>query len=186
MTGTPMESAPWLLLIYTVPSQPSRKRATVWRALKKAGAVYLRDGVCVLPTREDTAAAFRTIAATITEFGGQATLIEKVELDPERAAIVQEQARAARAEEYREIMREAEGFLAHVEREREHREFTFAELEEIEADLGKLKRWAEQVRARDHFEATDAQSVGEMLAHCDAAVAAFLEDAYDNDVETGT
>ncbi len=39
MTGTPMESAestPWLLLIYTVPSQPSRKRATVWRALMPA------------------------------------------------------------------------------------------------------------------------------------------------------
>ena len=34
----------WLLLIYTVPSQPSRKRAAVWRDVKKAGAVYLRDG----------------------------------------------------------------------------------------------------------------------------------------------
>lgn len=185
MTDEPMESATWLLLIYTVPSEPSRKRATVWRELKKAGAVYLRDGVCVLPTRPATTAVFRAIAATITEFGGQATLVENVEFDPERAVAIQAQARAARAEEYREIMREAEGFLAHAEREREHREFTFAELEEIEEDLGKLKRWIEQVDDRDHFGADEAQSVAPLLERCDAAVASFLEEAYGNDEEAG-
>src|SRR5438309_7457883 len=46
-------SVEWLLLIYTLPSQPSRKRAYVWRELKKVGAVYLRDGVAILPRRPD-------------------------------------------------------------------------------------------------------------------------------------
>ena len=39
----------WLVLIYTLPPEPTRKRAFVWRELKKIGAVYLRDGVCLLP-----------------------------------------------------------------------------------------------------------------------------------------
>ena len=45
---------PWLLLIYTVPAEPSRKRAAIWRELKKVGAPYLRDGVCILPERPET------------------------------------------------------------------------------------------------------------------------------------
>ena len=49
----------WLLLVYTVPAEPSRLRAAVWRDLKKAGAVYLRDGVCVLPERDETLHALR-------------------------------------------------------------------------------------------------------------------------------
>ena len=46
----------WLLLIYTVPAEPTRKRAFIWRELKKVGAPYLRDGVCILPERPDTLA----------------------------------------------------------------------------------------------------------------------------------
>ena len=77
--------AAWRLLIYTVPSTPSRKRAFIWRELKKAGAVYLRDGVCALPDREDTATATARIAAKIEEFGGEPTVIGGAELDGKRA-----------------------------------------------------------------------------------------------------
>lgn len=170
--------AAWLLLIYTVPSDPSRLRAAVWRDLKKAGAVYLRDGVAVLPDLAPARVIFREVAAKITEFGGQATLVADARLESERADALIAQAKTGRAEEYGEIAREAERFLAHVAREREHRELTFAEVEEIEEDLGKLRRWADQVRARDHFGAVDASGLDETLARCEAALASFLEAAY--------
>jgi hypothetical protein len=168
-------SGTWLLLIYTVPAEPSRKRAFVWREVKKVGAVYLRDGVCVLPEQEATRGAFRAIAAKIHEFGGQATLVEGARLDADRAEAVISQSRAARAEEYGEVMREAERFLAHVRRETEHREFTFAELEELEADLGKLRRWYAQVRARDYFGAEPGDGVEALLRQCEEELGAFLE-----------
>src|SRR5919198_2962570 len=98
----------WLLLIYTVPAEPSRKRAFVWREVKKVGAVYLRDGVCILPDRADTAAAMRAIADKVEQFGGQAVVVQAARLDPARVESVIAQSRAARAEEYREIAREAE------------------------------------------------------------------------------
>src|SRR4051812_23080494 len=120
----------WILLIYTVPSEPSRKRAFIWRELKKIGAVYLRDGVCALPERETTAVACRQIAAKVEEFGGEATLVEGAQLDERRTEALTVAARAARTAEYREVARECEQFLAHVQRETEHRAFTFAELEE--------------------------------------------------------
>ena len=168
----------WLLLIYTVPAEPSRKRAFVWRELKKAGAVYLRDGVCALPEREAALAAFRAIAARVEEFGGQAILVRGARLEHEPAEKVTAQLRAARAEEYADVAREAERLLEHVRRETEHREFTFAELEELEADLGKLRRWLDQIRARDYFGAEAADRVDELLGRCEAELGSFLEEAF--------
>jgi hypothetical protein len=167
----------WLLLIYVVPSDPSRKRAHIWRELKKVGAVYLRDGVCALPERAETTAAFRRIAAKVEEFGGEATLVEAAHLDPKRADVLTSSSRTARADEYRELVGEADGFLAHVRRETEHREFTFAEIEELEEDLGKLTRWTAQVRARDYFGGADAERVAALLTQCEEELATFMETA---------
>src|SRR5215467_6529745 len=97
-----MES-PWLLLIYTVPAEPSRKRAYVWREVKKVGAIYLRDGVCILPERPATLVAVEAIAARIREFEGQATLVTGASLDSDRDEAVVAQFKGARSEEYTEI-----------------------------------------------------------------------------------
>lgn len=174
----------WVLLIYTVPVAPSRKRAAIWRALKQAGAVYLRDGVCALPQREDTAATLRAIAAKVEEFAGQATLVEPARLAAARAEAIVEQARRERAAEYADLAREAEGFLEHVRREAGHRAFTFREVEELAGDLEKLRRWVGQVRARDYFGGAEAGPVDELLARCDEALAAFLEEASQRDETT--
>ena len=170
--------ATWTLLIYTIPSEPSRLRAAVWREVKKAGAVYLRDGVCALPEGPETTAALRAIAERVRASNGQVTLVEGARLDEERAAAVVAEANATRAEEYREIAREAERFLAHTAREREHRLLMEAELAVLEADLGKLRRWFEQVGARDHFGATGAEGAATLLARCDEALADALDDVF--------
>jgi hypothetical protein len=175
---------PWLLLIYTVPAEPSRKRAAIWRDVKKVGAVYLRDGVCALPERPETITAIRAIAAKVDDFEGQATLVEAARLDAARAAWIVDQSRTARAAEYADIAREAEQLLAHVTRETEHREFTFGELEELEADLGKIKRWTEQVQARDYFGDGPGARLVELLEECDRALGAFLEETASRAPET--
>ena len=175
---------PWLLLIYTVPADPSRKRAFIWREVKKIGAVYLRDGVCVLPERAETLAAVGAIAGKVLEFEGQATIVTCARLEAARAEAVVAQFRAARAVEYAEIGREAERLLEHVARETEHREFTYVELEELEADLAKLKRWNSQIQARDYVpDGADTQAL-ELLGQCDRALALFLEQAAAREVHS--
>ena|SRR5438874_5276322 len=167
----------WLLLIYTVPAAPSRKRAAIWRGVKRLGAVYLRDGVCILPEQPDTLGALRSLAGQVEAFGGQATLGQSVMLDAPRVEAVVAQFQAARADEYAEVAREAEQLLAHLARETEHRDFSYAELEEIEQDLVKLKRWTDQVRARDYFGPGLDSNVHELFARCDAALETFVEAA---------
>jgi len=176
--------SPWLLLIYTVPSDPSRKRAYIWREVKKAGAAYLRDGVCILPERPETLAMTRTIGSKVEEFGGSVTVVRSALLEPARAEAVVAEFRAARADEYAEIAREAERLLEHVARETEHREFTYAELEELEADLSKLKRWCNQIRTRDYFPDGSESRARQLLRQCDRALATFLEQAADREVPT--
>jgi hypothetical protein len=174
----------WLLLIYTVPAQPSRKRAAVWREVKKAGAIYLRDGVCVLPERPTHTRAFEDIAAKVNELGGQATVVRSGRLDGERADAVISEAAAARADEYDDILREVERFRAHVRREREHRDFTFGEVQELEADLSKLQRWSAQVRERDFVGVDKATEVATALADCEEELATFADAAYEQEERT--
>jgi hypothetical protein len=167
----------WLLLIYTVPAEPSRKRAFIWRELKKVGAPYLRDGVCILPERPGTRELVRAIAAKVEEFGGEATLVSGARLEASRSTALVEQFRSARAAEYREIAVEAGRLLEHVARERAHREFTYAELEELETDLAKLRRWTDQVVARDYFGDGPPQDLQDVLDRCERALEDFLETA---------
>jgi hypothetical protein len=181
----PTAAVTWMLLIYTLPSEPSRLRATVWRELKKVGAVYLRDGVAVLPDRDETRAAFRAIEGKIAELGGQVTLVEGAVIDAEREATIISQANGGREEEYAELASEAERFLDHIAHEREHRELRFAELAELEADLGKLTRWLAQIRNRDHFGAAGADRADALLAQGDAALVTFLEESYASTGEDG-
>ncbi|MEZ4503176.1 MAG: Chromate resistance protein ChrB [Dehalococcoidia bacterium] len=171
----------WLLLIYTIPAQPSRKRATVWREVKKAGAIYLRDGVCILPERPPQLRAFEEIAAKVFELGGRATLVRSALVDGERAEAVIAEAAAARDAEYEDILREIDRFRAHLQREREHREFTFGELQELEADVGKLQRWSAQVQGRDFTAVGKAAEVDEALARCEAELAAFADETYEQE-----
>jgi hypothetical protein len=166
----------WLLLIYTVPAEPSRKRAFIWREVKKVGAVYLRDGVCAVPDEPETATALRAIAAKVEEFEGEATLVEGARLDPIRVDRLVAQSRAARTEEYADIAQQAGRLLEHVARETEHREFTYAELQELEADLSKINRWLEQVRGRDYFRAGPDANLQSLLDQCEHAMGAFLEE----------
>jgi hypothetical protein len=172
----------WTILIYTVPAAPSRKRAFIWRELKKVGAVYLRDGVCVLPLREGTTEHLRAIAARVEAFDGQATLVEAARLEAHRAAAVVVRSRADRATEYATIVDEAAGLLAHIRRETAHRAFTLDEVGGLGADLEKLRRWTGQVRARDYFGGAGAERVADLLARGDEALGTLRAAAHHDEL----
>lgn len=156
----------WLLLIYSVPSQPTGKRAAVWRDLKARGAVYLRDGVAVLPERAETSVAFRAIADRIVGFDGEATVIAGARLESERAEALMARLRTERMEEYGELVEDAARLHTHIEAERAHRVLPPTELKVLREDLGKLRQWRERIRARDYFGADNVSNVDAVLDRC--------------------
>src|SRR5690348_14912690 len=64
----------WLLLHYTLPTNPSARRVYVWRKLKRLGAVLLNESIWVLPDTSRTAEQLQWLAAEIQEMKGNAYL----------------------------------------------------------------------------------------------------------------
>jgi hypothetical protein len=156
----------WLILVYTLPPEPTRKRAFVWRELKKAGAVYLRDGVCVLPDQPATRQAMQALVDRVRGFDGQATLVETGRMDELTATEVARQSVAARGAEYAALRESSREFLNHMRRELRHREFSTSEAEALMEDLRKLRRWFEQIGARDYFHSDTAAEAHAALTEC--------------------
>jgi hypothetical protein len=65
----------WIILIATQPTGNAAVRMRVWREVRSRGAAILRDGVYLLPSRPELAAAFSTLAAAVESAGGSAHVL---------------------------------------------------------------------------------------------------------------
>ena len=120
----------WLLLLYRVPPEPTANRVSVWRKLKRLGAILLHDAVWVLPPSPRTVEEFRWLAAEIRERGGDAMLWEASPcLDGHDEELA------------RQFLAQVDGLYADI----------LAELERPDADLAALSRRYQQARLQDHL-----------------------------------
>lgn len=168
----------WLLLIYRVPQEPPGRRTYVWRQLKQLGALYLQQAAAILPERPELRAALEALAAHIREFGGEASLLETTSPSPEWELDLIQRFNQTRDAEYREVIENVERFEDEIHRESRKGKFTFAELEDIEADWEKLQRWYERVRARDFFGAPGGASAAQALERGRVALETFTAQVY--------
>jgi hypothetical protein len=90
---------------------------------------------------------------------------------------------AARNEEYTELLEQCEDFLKELEKETARRNFSFAEIEENETDLEKLKNWRRMIVARDFFGAGLAQKGLDALGKCEAEFEAFCAKVYESSTD---
>jgi hypothetical protein len=175
---TPLDLRPvqWILLLYRIPSEPTRLRAGVWRKIKGLGAIYLQNSVAALPASPSAERAFRALRAEIGEMGGSAYVFDSAVLAGQAHLV--EVWNAARDDEYEEILDRCEDFLRQVRKEYDANHFTYAELEENDVDLVKLKGWLDKVRARDVLGAKgfDAANLG--IERCEQALEEYAARVY--------
>lgn len=165
------------MLVYKLPSEPTRYRASVWRKLKSAGAVYLQNGVAALPDDPGAERVMRGVVHEIREIGGITHLLRGEVVGDE--GLLVEAFGAARDDEYAEVLTKCRDFHAELEKEREARKFTFAELEENEEDLAKLEGWFGRVRARDRLGAPLLGQAEEAVRGCREDLEAFAVSVYE-------
>lgn len=165
--------ADWLLLIYRIPPEPSKNRVAVWREVKKLGAAYLQNGVCLLPADPASEAAFGRLVQRVAELGGEATLFRAVSPGPEQEAALVAEFHRLRDQEYAELLEQGAHFLTEIAKETRAGKFTFGEMEEIEEDLEKLDRWLEKIATRDRFQAPGRAQAEARLAECREAYEEF-------------
>lgn len=177
-------TSPWLLLIYRVPSDSSRARVTVWRQLKRLGALYVQQAVCVLPDRDELRRNLAKIRERIGELGGSSIFLVLNEVPEEAREQFVAGFRAQSAKEYAEIVEECDTkFVKEIEFERFRGNFTFEEAEEIRQDLEKLRRWLRKVEARDWLAAEGRGLARQKVAECERLLEHFEADVYEKTVD---
>ncbi len=175
-------SSGWLLLIYRVPSEPSRLRATVWRRIKSLGAIYLQSSVAALPASLAAERALRKLRSEILDMSGSAVLLSCTVLAGEQD--VRSAFQSARDDEYEEIVDKCQDFLAGLRKEYAENHFSYAELEENEVDLVKLRTWLDRVRQRDVFGASGREGALNSLAECEEQLEAYAARVYAEEAES--
>lgn len=166
----------WLLLIYRVPSEPTRLRAAVWRRLKGLGAVYLQNSVAALPAGTASERALHKLRHEILEMSGSAVLMSSTALLGQ--AEIEAAFQTARDDEYEEIVDKCQDFLAGIDKEFTGEHFSFAELEENEVDHQKLVNWLAKVVARDTFGAPGRAGAQTALAACEQSLERYAARVY--------
>lgn len=170
----------WLILVYRVPSEPTRLRGAVWRKLRNLGAVYMQNSAAAIPRTVSTERTMRALRKEIVEsMSGKAFLINSssVASDADLRAMFNE----ARNDEYDEILDKCKDFHTGIDKEIREEHYTYGELEENEEDLNKLRGWYEKVKTRDVLGAAKAQEVVAALAECAEKLEAFASAVYEAD-----
>ena len=174
-----MTELKWLLLTYKVPADPPAKRVALWRRLKGMGAIYLQNGVCLLPKTDDHARRLKMLEHDIAEIGGESVLLETIALDQSQKDKVIARFKADRDEQYREFLGRCAGFEAEIAKEFAIRKFTYAELEEEDIDLKKLQGWLEKIKKLDFYGATLAAEAEERLNACEGLLESYARRVYE-------
>src|SRR5438128_5619786 len=177
-----MPTTSWLVLVYRVPSEPASKRVAIWRDLKRLGALYLQQCVCLVPRTEAVTAAVDRVHSKIVDDGGEALCLEIPQLRPADETKIIDAFRALRDKEYDELIEECETkFVKEIEFERFRQNYTFEEAEEIEQDLEKIRRWFTRIVERDWFAAPRRAPAETWIDQCQVLLDAFEHDVYARD-----
>jgi Protein ChrB, N-terminal len=169
----------WLLLTYKVPPEPASKRMALWRKIKGLGAVYLQNGICLLPRTDDHVRRLKMIANEIAEMAGEAVLMETVGLDRAQEQKLIARFNVDRNEAYQEFLEQCTGFEAEITKESTAGKFTYAELEENDEDLKKLRAWLDKIRKLDFHSASLGEEAVKRLAQCEALLDAYAQQVFD-------
>ncbi|TJW07611.1 MAG: chromate resistance protein ChrB [Mesorhizobium sp.] len=174
-----MATPSWLLLTYKVPPEPAAKRIALWRRLKGMGAVYLQNGVCLLPKTDDHVRRLKMLENDVSEMRGESVILETIALDRVQEEKVVARFKADRNEQYREFLGRCADFEKEIAKEIAINKFTYAELEEEDTDLKKLQGWLEKIKKLDFYGAALAEEATERLRACEALLDSYAQRVFD-------
>jgi len=128
----------WLLLSYRMPREPSTPRITVWRKLRKLGAVQLVDGLVALPASARNQEQFEWLADEVVDAGGEAALwVGRLTSASQERELASKMA-ATLADGYRRVEADAAEAAADAPGVRRR-------------TLGRLRRELRRLAQQDHF-----------------------------------
>ena len=136
----------WMILVYKIPSHPTRLRAHIWRRLLRCGALYLQNSVCLLPATPEASENLRWLADEIEEMGGESHIFRAHAAGPRGDARLLSRFREVAAREREKV---AAGLQALKRRLRGR--LDLPAVEEAETEFRRLRLALLRCEQRDHF-----------------------------------
>jgi hypothetical protein len=145
----------WLLLLYGLSTRHGTARVSLWRKLKKFGAVPFKTSAYVLPDEPIHHERFQWLAKQIQDEGGEATLIRVAEIEGLTNDRIAQLFNEARATEYSELAATVQKNLANQKN---------SNSDSLARNLEKYQRRFNEIREIDYFNAPTGQDT-QMLLH---------------------
>ncbi len=169
----------WLFFSYSLPTEPSKARVYTWRQLKKLGAVNYQS-VWVLPYSKEWLEDLTKLMESIGSRRGESLLIEGKSLTKEQEDRINKAFIDSRNEEYGELIEKCEDYFKEIDFEIERQNFIFAEVEENEEELEKLKLWFKKVAKRDVLDVPLRKVAVEKLIDCEKRFEEFSQKVFEH------
>jgi hypothetical protein len=107
------------------------------------------------------------------------SLLKTVALDRAQEEKVVARFRADRDDQYREFLGRCADFEKEIAKEIATEKFTYAELEEEDTDLKKLRGWLEKIKKLDFYDAPLAEEATARLRACEELLDSYAQQVFD-------
>jgi hypothetical protein len=146
--------ASWLMLMVSLPPNPSSLRVRVWRKLRTLGAVALRPSVYLLPPTPDNFERFQWLGQEVVKDGGEATFLSVDQIENMKRSEVVRLFQQARDQDYRLLAERYRKIARGLDRRTAPRSAT-----RRDEELVRLARELDRIREIDFFDAPGYQEV---------------------------
>jgi hypothetical protein len=170
MIGKPQPVGPatapatgWFLLAHQLPAGAAYLRVKIWRQLREAGAVALKNSLYVLPRTDETRDAFLHLLRQIEQGGGEGALCEAKFVAGLRDGQIETLFNTARDADYQAL---AKSLRAQASRRTKNRET------ELKLKLQKGRQQLAQIVKIDFFDAGGRQAVEAVLSQLEHSLIA--------------
>jgi hypothetical protein len=150
----------WLLLLVRLPATHSVERVSIWRKLKKSGAIQIQTSTYVLPDDPPRYETFQWLTKHIRDAGGDATLVRAREIDGFSHEKLIELFNAARAREYALLRQMLRPFITTARR-----------TSKLEGKLDRIRKQFREIRETDFFDCPKAKDLEMVLRNLDGTPA---------------
>ena len=174
-------SKEFLAFSYKIPSEPSKNRVYVWRMIKELGAVYLQQGVALLPYDESLYSILSNLREQVHSFGGKSTLGKLVFLEEEDEREIIGEFTKQIDEEYIEFINNCQVLIYELEHEFAEGDFNFSEITENEEEYKKYERWFEKITKKDYFKSEKQSDAVRIMNQAREKLQEYSDEVYRRD-----
>jgi hypothetical protein len=158
---SPADRYRWLLIFYSVPSNPVSNRMKIWRKLAKAGAVQLKGSVYILPESEEHYEFFEWLISEVTAMGGDGAFAKVAQIETLKQSGIVALFNHQREKEYQGVERELESLERKINSIRKGSRSQQAD--RLHEQLNKYVKEFEEIRKVDFFSTKAGIALGKRM-----------------------